>query len=113
MKILYVTTISNTVNAFLIPHIRMLVEQGYKVDVAFKIEREVRPEIYKMGCKVYDLAFHRSPFSMDNYRAYKDLKHIILNEKYDLVHTHTPVASVCARLACRKVENIKVFYTVH
>ncbi|MEN3004737.1 glycosyltransferase family 4 protein [Dehalobacterium formicoaceticum] len=113
MKILYVTTISNTVNAFLIPHIRMLIEQGHRVDVAFKIEREVRPEIYEMGCKVYDLAFQRSPFNKDNYRAYKKLKQIISNEKYDLVHTHTPVASACVRYACRKIKSTKVFYTAH
>ena len=47
MKIfVYVTTISNTVNAFLIPHIKLLlVEQGHKVDVAFNIQQEVASEV--------------------------------------------------------------------
>lgn len=44
MKILYVTTISNTVNAFLIPHIKMLSEARHTVDVAFNIEREFNQE---------------------------------------------------------------------
>ena len=28
MKILYVATVSNTINAFMIPHIKMLINQG-------------------------------------------------------------------------------------
>lgn len=113
MKILYVTTISNTVNAFLIPYINMLVNLGHHVDVAFKVEREVKHEIYKMGCKVYDVPFHRLPFNRDNFKAYKRLKAIIIAGKYDLVHTHTPVASAIVRLASRNLSNLKIIYTAH
>ena len=113
MKILYVSTISNTVNAFLIPHIKMLIDAGHKVDVAFKIEQEIRPEVYKMGCKVHQLPLRRSPLSKDNIKAYKMLKNIVVNEGYDLVHTHTPVASAIVRLVCRNINNVKVFYTAH
>ena len=62
MKILYVTTVSNTVNAFLIPHIEMLVNSGHRVDVAFAIDQGVDPKIYEMGCKVFEIPFQRSPF---------------------------------------------------
>lgn len=113
MKILYITTISNTVNAFLIPHIRMLINEGHQVDVAFNIEQEVESEVTNMGCKVYALKFKRSPLSVDNYKAYKKLKKIIQLEKYELVHTHTPVASLCTRLACKGINDVKVFYTAH
>lgn len=115
MKILYVTTISNTVNAFLIPHIEMLIDEGHKVDVAFNVEQEVKPEIYDMGCKVHQLPFQRSPIKKDNFRAYKMLKDIINAEGYDLVHTHTPVASVVGRLASSKARKngTKVIYTAH
>lgn len=113
MKILYVTTISNTVNAFLIPHIKMLVEEGHEVDVAFNIVNEVSPEIYENGCKVYDVPFQRSPLSTDNFRAYAALKKIIKDEKYNIVHTHTPVASVITRLVCKNLKDVKVFYTAH
>lgn len=113
MKILYVTTISNTVNAFLIPHIKMLIDEGHHVDVAFNIEQEIKPAIYEMGCKIHQLPLHRSPLKKDNFRAYKMLKNIIISEGYDLVHTHTPVASAIVRLACRKLNSVKVFYTAH
>ena len=113
MKILYVTTISNTVNAFLIPHIKMLIDEGHQVDVAFNIEQEIKQEIYELGCKIHQLPFQRSPLKKDNLIAYKKLKHIIISESYDLVHTHTPVASAIVRLACRNLNNVRVFYTAH
>ncbi|WP_404445986.1 glycosyltransferase family 4 protein [Sutcliffiella horikoshii] len=113
MKILYVTTVSNTVNAFLIPHIKMLFNQGHHVDVAFNIVQDVDSRLIDLGCKVHKLEFERSPMKKQNYSAYKKLKKIISDEEYDIVHTHTPVASASARLACRKMDNVKVVYTAH
>ncbi len=113
MKILYVTTISNTVNAFFIPHIKTLIEQGSKVDVAFNITQDISPEIYEMNCKVHNLPFQRSIFNKYNYMAYKGLKKIFIDEKYDIVHTHTPIASAICRLVCRNTKDIKVIYTAH
>lgn len=113
MKILYVTTISNTVNAFLIPHINMLINEGHTVDVAFNIEQEVKTEIKEIGCKIYTVPFKRNPLNKDNFRAYIMMKEIIETENYDLVHTHTPVASFIVRLACNKFNNVKVIYTAH
>lgn len=113
MKILYVTTISNTVNAFLIPHIKMLIDEGHQVDVAFNIEQEVKPEIYEVGCKIHQLPLQRSPFKRENFRVYRMLKNIIISEEYDLVHTHTPVASAIVRIVCRNLNNVRMFYTAH
>src|SRR5690606_17805842 len=113
MKILIVTTISNTVNAFLIPHIKMLIEEGHEVHCAFNIVQEVNEELNNLGCKIHNIEFQRSPLRKENIKAYKKLKKLIQQEKYDLVHTHTPVASACVRLACKNFNNIKVIYTAH
>lgn len=113
LKILYVTTISNTINAFLVPHIEFLVKQGHQVDIACHIVQEVNPKLDVLGCTVYDIEFDRSPLKLQNISAYKRLKRLISDQKYDIVHTHTPVASACVRLACRKMKNVKVIYTAH
>lgn len=113
MKILYVATVSNTINAFMIPHIKMLISQGHKVDIACNIKSEIDVGLLEKGCKIFNLNFQRLPFKRDNFEAYKELKKIIANEGYDLVHTHTPVASACSRFACRKMKDIKVIYTAH
>jgi len=113
LKILYVTTISNTINAFLLPHIKMLVQEGHQVDVACNIVRPISEELIKLGCKVFRTEFQRTPLSESNFVAYKKLKKLIIEEKYNLIHTHTPVASACVRLACRKMKDVKVVYTAH
>ncbi len=113
MKILYVTTISNTVNTFLVPHIKMLVDRGYQVDVAFNIKQEVRPDLIKMGCKVYNIQFQRSPYHLKNLKAFYELAEIIREGNYNCIHTHTPVASAFVRLICMKNKHVKVLYTAH
>lgn len=113
MKILYVSTISNTINAFLVPHIKYLISQGNQVDVAFNLVQEVDSELIKMGCKIHKVSFERSPLKYENIKGYQQIKSIIKSEGYDLVHTHTPIASFLTRFSCRSVPNIKVLYTAH
>lgn len=112
MKILIVTTISPTIG-FLIPHIRYLIDEGHKVDVAFNIVKDINPMLIELGCKIHNMEFQRSPINKDNYIAYKRIKNLVLENKYDLVHTHTPIASFLTRLACRSISNIRILYTAH
>ena len=114
MKVLYVTTVSMTMG-FFPEHIKMLLNEGHTVEIATNCEKPV-PEIYNtLGCKVHDIPFSRSPFSKNNLKAYKMLKQLVESEHYDIVHTHTPNASMIARLACREVrkQGTRVFYTAH
>lgn len=117
MRILYVTTISLTMNSFFKPHIEMLVHEGNKVDIACNYSDLALDDLYKdLGCKYHQIDFSRSPLSLDNVKAYSQLKKLIEKGKYDIVHCHTPNASVIARLVCRKFRKkngLKVFYTAH
>lgn len=115
MKILYVTTVADTVNAFLIPHIEMLIKKGYSVDIACNVNKPISDKLVKMGCHIFDLPFSRSPLNRSNLVATNQLRTIIRENDYNVVHTHTPNASVCSRLACRKMrkKGLKVIYTAH
>ncbi|QOY34909.1 glycosyltransferase family 4 protein [Anaerobacillus isosaccharinicus] len=113
MKILYVTTISNTINAFLIPHIKFLVEQGNEVGVACNIVVDLNPELKKLGCKIHDVKFQRNPLKQENLTAYRKIKKVVKEDGYELIHVHTPVASLLTRLACRSIDKVKVLYTAH
>ena len=117
MRILYVTTISLTMNSFFKPHVKMLVEEGHQVDVACNYTDLALDELYdELGCKSYQVDFSRSPLSKDNIKAYGQLKKVISDGNYDIVHCHTPNASVITRLVCRKFRKkngLKVFYTAH
>lgn len=113
MKVLYVTTIIGTIEAFLIPHIKLLTDLGHEVHIACNGACSISAELSKLINKAYDVEFKRSPFEKENFAAYVKLKNIISLEKYDLVHTHTPVASFLTRLACRNIPNTKILYTAH
>lgn len=115
MKILYVTTISNTMG-FFVEHIKMLYGMGHTVEIACAMgTKPLNPVYEELKCKVHEMPFSRSPFSKNNLKAYKMLKKLVETENYDIVHTHTPNASMIARLACRKVrkQGTRVFYTAH
>lgn len=93
----------------------MLLNEGHSVEIATNCERPI-PEIYNtLDCKVHNIPFSRSPFSKNNLKAYKMLKQLVETEHFDIVHTHTPTASMVVRLACCKVrkKGTKVVYTCH
>lgn len=117
MKILYVTTISLTMNSFFKPHIEMLVREGHQVDIACNDSDLPLDALYgDLGCQSHQIDFSRDPLSPDNLKAYGQLKKVIENGNYDIVHCHTPNASVITRLVCRKFRKkhgLKVFYTAH
>lgn len=103
MKVLYVTTIGRTMG-FFPEHIKMLLDEGHTVEVACNCKDSLIPDyIRELKLKVHNISFSRSPLSKDNLSAYKQLKHLVETEHFDVVHTHTPNASVCVRLACRKL----------
>ncbi len=112
-KILYITTISDTINAFLIPHIKMLIEQGYKVDCAANLIEQLDDELLELDIEFFNIPFTRNPLSPNNIRAFNKLIKIQKKNNYDIVHVHTPVASIYGRLLKLKFPRLKTIYTVH
>mgnify|MGYP002767309370 FL=1 len=116
MKVLLIATVQSHICQFHRPLVAMLHEHGCEVHVA---ARNNLAE--KNGLKldfveqVFDVPFQRSPFSPKNLGAYKQLKKIIDEGGYDVVHCNTPVGGVLGRLAARKARKrgTKVFYTAH
>jgi len=67
------------------------------------------------GVIFHNIHFARNPFNFANISAYKELKKIINEGQYDLIHTHTPVVSIFTRMAARKTRKngTVVMYTCH
>ncbi len=81
---------------------------------------EVRTELYVEKLKndnviLHNVCFDRSPLGKRNLCAYNELKRIINSENFDLIHCHTPTASMMTRLASRKSrkKGSVVMYTCH
>ncbi len=115
MKILYITTIGITMG-FFNSFIKQLLDVGHKVDIATDETNSKVPECYReWGCKIYPISCSRSPMKKGNLDAVYQIRKIVKANHYNLVHCHTPVASICTRLACRPLRKsgVKIFYTAH
>lgn len=116
MKVLLIATVQSHICQFHRPLVEMLHEHGCEVHVAAKNNLAEKNGLQlDFADRIFDIPFERSPFSWKNLAAYKQLKQIIDNEKYDVVHTNTPVGGIAGRLAARKVRKngCQVFYTAH
>lgn len=112
-KVLYVTTVSTTINAFLVPHIEMLLKNGYKVDCACSLVKEVDKSLIEKGVNIFNIPFSRNPLSLGNLKAFIKLIEIQKANQYDIVHVHTPIASIYGRLLKVRFKSLKTIYTVH
>lgn len=116
-KVLFVATVVKThIVQFHIPYLKMLKEMGWETAVAAKNDYDDPNECSIPYCdKYYPVAFGRSPLTRDNIRAYKELKDIIDEGDFDIIHCHTPVAAFLTRLAARdaRKKGCKVIYTAH
>jgi len=112
IKILQVTTTDATIYSFLIPHLQMLKNNNYKVSVACK-PTIFKKEIENAGLKIYPISFSRKPHSLLNIKAFFQILKLLKKEKYQIVHTHTPVASFITRIAAQIARIPIVIYTVH
>ena len=72
-------------------------------------------KLEERGIVLHNIAFARSPINSDNINAYKKLKAIINSEDFNLIHCHTPAASMMTRLASKKArkKGSIVMYTCH
>ena len=112
-KVLYVTTVSRTINAFLVPHIEMLLANGYKVDCACSIDKTLNKKLEAKGVRVFEIPFSRNPLGLGNIKAFNKLIDIQSINEYDVIHVHTPIAAIYGRLLRFKFPKIKTIYTAH
>lgn len=72
-------------------------------------------ELQADGVELHNIHFDRNPLGISNIKAFKQLKLLIKNEHFDLIHTHTPVASILSRLITKKArkEGTVIMYTCH
>lgn len=110
-KVLFTATVDSHILQFHLPFLKLFKEKGYEVHVATNGNEKIP------YCDIkHIVSFERSPLRLNNLKAIKQLKKICDNEKFDIIHTHTPMGSVVTRLAARKTRksnNTRVIYTAH
>lgn len=116
-KVLFVATVVKThIMEFHIPYLKMFKEMGWETAVAARNDYENPDDCVIPYCDTYyNIPFERNPLKSGNLKAYKELKHIIDEGEYDIIHCHTPVGAMLTRLAAKQArkQGTKVFYTAH
>lgn len=116
-KVLFVATVVKThIMEFHIPYLKMFKEEGWETAVAARNDYENPDDCVIPYCDTYyNIPFERNPLKPGNLKAYKELKHIIDEGEYDIIHCHTPVGAMLTRLAAKQArkKGTKVFYTAH
>lgn len=110
-KVLFTATVDSHILQFHIPYLKYFKEKGYEVHVATNGNEDI-----PYCDKKIVVPFERSPFKCNNLKAIKVLKKVIMAEKYDIIHTHTPMGSVVTRIAAKNAREkykTRVIYTAH
>ena len=109
-KVLFTATVDSHILQFHIPFLKYFKDKGYEVHVATNGDEEI-----PYCDKKIKVSFERSPFKFNNIRAIKQLRKVINEEHYDIIHTHTPMGSVVTRLASKSARKsgTRVIYTAH
>ena len=118
-KALIVATVAGFVSNFERNNISLLQNMNYEVHVLCDMDacsNKVKlSKLLQLGVITHDIKLRRNPLKKDNIIAYREIKRILKEEKFDLVHCHTPVGGVLGRLAAKKYRKTgtKVLYTAH
>lgn len=124
-KVLVVTTVASTIDQFCMNDIDTLLKIYDEVHVLANFKEgnntsqdrieEFKQELINKKIIIHDINLSRSPFNKNNFLKYKEIKQLIRTERYDLIHCHTPIASIITRIAAKKFRKTgtKVIYTAH
>ena len=116
-KALLVTTVSGFVPQFEMNNVRLLQTMGFEVHYASNYNTPSygtdNHRLDGTGIIRHQIDFVRSPFKPENITVFRQLKAVMEREQFQLVHCHTPMGGVMARLAAHTTHTGPVIYTAH
>ncbi len=111
-KILIVSTVSRQFFLFERGNIEVLNSLEYEIHCAANFS-DANERLDVLSIKRHHFDIQREPFSLKNIVAYKQLKQIMKLNNFDIIHCHSPMGGVLARLAAKSLGITSVIYTVH
>lgn len=122
-KVLMLASVASMIDQFNMSNIDILLKIGYDVDVACNFgygstcsdEKivELKAKLKEKGIRCFQIDFTRSVMNLfQDGKAYKQVRKLVENNKYDLIHCHSPIGGVIGRIVAHET-NTKVIYTAH
>lgn len=115
-KALLTATVQSHIAQFHEPAIRLLKAHGYEVHVAARDNLAQKHGLtLSSPDHVFDVPFERNPLSPRNVLAFRQLRAIVREGDYDIIHCNTPVAGILTRLVAApfRPSGTRVVYTAH
>lgn len=118
-KALFVTTVGNFLQLFEWNDVEILQKMNYEVHYAAdftQLDTKTERLYQERNIILHPISICRSPLKFkENSKAFVQLKKLICEEKFELLHCHTPMGGVLGRLASFFCGDRKpyVLYTVH
>ena len=114
-RLLYVTTVSGSLRGFLRPFARHFRNLGWTVDGMGRGVSDCT-DCQRAFDRVWEAPWSRNPLNANNLvAAVREIRRVVDEGAYDIVHVHTPVAAFVTRFALRRRGPNRpiVIYTAH
>lgn len=112
-KVLFLCTTDNMIWQFLVPHIKDLNSFGATVDCVCSKTGFWFDELRdKYNLNMIEVEMKRKPINLTNLKAYKKLKLLQKQNKYDLIYCQQPTGGLLGRFIGKKFK-LPVIYTAH
>ncbi|MEH6630205.1 MAG: glycosyltransferase family 4 protein [Halopseudomonas aestusnigri] len=112
MKICQICAVDFSLYHMILPLMKGMRDAGHEV-VGVCSDGPLVEKIRAEGFRVETIEIERSLNLFSHIKSFQKLTHFFKDEKFDLVHAHTPVASLIARFAARVSNVPKIAYTAH
>ena len=112
LKICQLCAVDFTIAKFLMPLISALQDRGHSV-TAVCSDGPLLDVARNAGVEISAIEIARSFNLIAHVRSYRRLVRLFRQCRFDIVHTHTPIASVIGRLAAARARVPTIAYTAH
>lgn len=117
-RALLITTVSGFIPQFEETNVRTLQNLGYEVHYASNFHNvfygKSNDKLESLNMTCHQIDFERSPYHIfSNIRAYRQLKKLTEEERFNLVHCHTPMGGALGRMAFKACNGCRIYYTAH
>jgi glycosyltransferase involved in cell wall biosynthesis len=112
MKICQLCAIDFTLKKFIIPLVDGMVDEGWSV-YSVCSDGEFVPELRNQGYEIITIDIARSINPFKHIITISKLFKLFKKERFDVIHVHTPVASLVGRLAAWLAGIPLIIYTAH
>lgn len=126
-RALMYASVASMIQQFNMENIRLLLEQGYEVDVACNMEQgstvtqekieAMKQELETMGVNVFHIPVPRNVTAVGGIlKSFRASKQLMNERNYSVIHCHSPIGGMVCRLANRFSKGYgktKMIYTAH